>query len=668
MYVAPSSHKRRRPSARADAARKRLPGRVILNVAGFRNEDSQGGTLTSHNASVKGKGRADPDADAQRRVEEVIASHCFNHRMTLLVPEEQADASSQSSASIKNLSDQISGLFSHRKSYHVRTSLKLFLNQAFLNAYIRSPPNLIALSVGKLDTDDVICLTGDGNLLLHLTKDTYQTLGLQGRPARFSRGSSGRAGERTSGGATRYLVLIPLLDPTFVPGKPGFQRVMDAFERWETLRGGGDTEKGRFHILLTTSSMGRIRFPDELLKRGDVDCYTPSTAQVTREDVWIPDLGVEGDGVGRVDLGWTEGIVQQHITPQDMNWAPWALHCEELVGWMRLLSRDAEGVKTYYRPPELPISSYEAPEPHYAGRVRMLTIDGFLHPEMLSKALAIVKTWVDGQQDDTDAERHPSNAKREKPDPRQDQQRRWAHLCTSGFSSSPVKWRSHDPGWGIALGQGRSYEDEQLSSRSQGVGKGGKGIFDAPTKGQEKMNRFNKLQREAEHREDGLMLEGQEGDSEDVDVSDSVEDKEDDVDDDGEDDGNSDADSESASSSDDSYPSEDDMGFDAFNQPSKRSAPRTGKQARRKRAKQVKRRGHLRKGHAEREGAVGGSGSEEGWGLILFGRRSRDRGQEVAREQRQGQSHTEQSAAATAAVTATARVIWWENVEGDTRS
>lgn len=162
-------------------------------------------------------------------------------------------------------------------------------------------------------------------------------------------------------------------------------------------------------------------------------------------------------------------------------------------------------VKTYYRPSELPISSYEAPEPNYAGRVHMLTIEGFLHPEVLSKALAIAKTWVDGKPDNE-----------EKSKARYDRRRRWVHLSTSGFSSSPIKWRSHDPGWGIALGQGRSYEDQVVSSRSQGVGKGGKGIFDAGSKGQEKMNRFKKLRREAEQAEEEMVLDGQDDEGEDV--------------------------------------------------------------------------------------------------------------------------------------------------------
>lgn len=343
MYAAPSSHKRRRPSARADAARKRLPGRVILNIAGFRNEGSQGGSLDPQNGASKGKGRAAPDADAERRVEEVIASHCFNHRMTVLVPEEQSGTSSQNSSSIKDLSDQLFSLLSQRRAYHLRTSLKLFLNQPFLNGYIRSPSNLIALSIGKLDVDDVICLTGDGNLLLHLTKDTYQTLGLQGRPAHFSRGSSGRAGERTSGAPTRYLVLVPLLDPTFVPGKPGFRRVMDAFDRWETQRGGGDRENGKFQFLLTTSIMGRMRFPDDLVKPGDVDCHRPSAAHATKEDVWVPDLGAKGEDIGRLDYGWTEGATQQQSNGYESKWASWSQSCEELVGWTKLLSRDAEG-------------------------------------------------------------------------------------------------------------------------------------------------------------------------------------------------------------------------------------------------------------------------------------------------------------------------------------
>lgn len=47
-------------------------------------------------------------------------------------------------------------------------------------------------------------LTATGMLILSLTKETYQTLGLVGRPSRYAHGASGRMGDRQSGPISRY--------------------------------------------------------------------------------------------------------------------------------------------------------------------------------------------------------------------------------------------------------------------------------------------------------------------------------------------------------------------------------------------------------------------------------------------------------------------------------
>lgn len=73
MFTATSSHKRRRASARGDHARKRLPGRVVLNIAGLQQD-------------VKGKAKESgvqvADHDARRRLRDVIQAHPFNHRVS----------------------------------------------------------------------------------------------------------------------------------------------------------------------------------------------------------------------------------------------------------------------------------------------------------------------------------------------------------------------------------------------------------------------------------------------------------------------------------------------------------------------------------------------------------------------------------------------------------
>ncbi|KAG0003791.1 hypothetical protein BGZ65_001349 [Modicella reniformis] len=78
---------------------------------------------------------------------------------------------------------------------------------------------MIALSVQSgIDTDDVVCLDGKGKLILSLTKDSYEQLGLTGSPSKFN---SGRQ---------RYVVELDLRSPAMIPGKPGFERIKWCFE------------------------------------------------------------------------------------------------------------------------------------------------------------------------------------------------------------------------------------------------------------------------------------------------------------------------------------------------------------------------------------------------------------------------------------------------------
>lgn len=120
-------------------------------------------------------------------------------QLDLLFPcaPEDAEASSQAlTYTIQTLAGKTYPCMAH-------VPLTLFLTPTFVAHYIHSGA-LYAMSMTHLDTQDTACLDGQGMLILSLTKDTYQTLGLVGRPCRFSRGASGRMGDRKSGPVSRY--------------------------------------------------------------------------------------------------------------------------------------------------------------------------------------------------------------------------------------------------------------------------------------------------------------------------------------------------------------------------------------------------------------------------------------------------------------------------------
>lgn len=159
MYAGPSSHKRRRAAYRANAARSRLPGRVVVNVAGL--PAAHGGSSTSTDKG-KAKAIASANADTDSRLKAVIHSHCFNHALRIVACQPQAaEGSSRSSTSHLVESIQALAARASQSTCLARVHLRLFLNPEFVQQYVMSG-SLVALSAGRLEVDDVICLDGQG--------------------------------------------------------------------------------------------------------------------------------------------------------------------------------------------------------------------------------------------------------------------------------------------------------------------------------------------------------------------------------------------------------------------------------------------------------------------------------------------------------------------------
>lgn len=266
-------------------------------------------------------------------------------------------------------------------------------------------------------------------------------------------------------------------------------------------------------------------------------------------------------------------------------------------------------IKTYHNAsPNLAEESYDVPEPRQVGKLLVFELTGFLHSDIVVEAQKAVRSYLD-EALEQDAKSLP-----------------WAAMSVEGFPDSPVRWRSRDPGWGLALGQGRSIADEQ-QSRSHGGG-----------------HRRSRQDRSASPAS-GVIGSN----SHDMNVSQTSDDSDDNMAE--EDDESVSSDSSDSSDSDDSEASQ----------------PLTGKRARRKRSKRRNGKGYMGKGESERSvnvaaagsGASGGGASAFGWGCLLFGRGSaggergaRDEGSRQEQKGVAGYNHT----------------IWWENVTGDTRN
>ncbi|GAA5909231.1 hypothetical protein JCM8208_005622 [Rhodotorula glutinis] len=89
----------------------------------------------------------------------------------------------------------------------------------FLNSFVRTG-SLTALSLDDSEGEDVVAIDGRGRLVLSVSKDTYELLGLPGRASAYGTLRQ------------RFIIEISLVDPAFRAGKPGFERVKRALREW----------------------------------------------------------------------------------------------------------------------------------------------------------------------------------------------------------------------------------------------------------------------------------------------------------------------------------------------------------------------------------------------------------------------------------------------------
>ena len=301
--------------------------------------------------------------------------------------------------------------------------LALFLEPTWMQMYIHTG-SLYALSMTHLDAGDTVCLDGQGMLILSLCKDTYQTLGLVGRPCRFSHGASGRMGDRRSGAVSRYVVELPLRDPSFVPGKRGYERAKACLQAWDERRASSSGSTSTWPMLmvwtppstLTASDKPRIWAPIEhaaLLRSSAALRFLPMDIAIqTIDDVVVP--------TGTIDLHEDENEAFEKV---------W-----DHVEWAGIMAWHSPRIRTFDRCDPY-VALYRVPTPHTPSCCTHFRLRGFLPTLLLQQLVAMV--WQNSA----------SSFSASTP---------WAILSLSGFRDTPIAWRTKYPGLGLALGSGSS--------------------------------------------------------------------------------------------------------------------------------------------------------------------------------------------------------------------
>lgn len=352
MFAPKSSHKRKRSAARRDAAQKGL---------------HTGHSIISLYKSEKGKAKRIIDDQMQsssnpgpEKLAKVIDSHIFTHQTSIILP---FSRNHKQVSKILPSSDRII-------SYSARVSLKLFLDPLFLLSYIKTG-QLTVLSDGHLDSDDVICIDGRGHLILSLCKETYYDLGLEGRALKSSKSASGRAADRRSGEAERFVVLIDLLAPSFEPGKAGYDRIASRLHAWDRQRGDFD-HQGSWNIMMNwcadENSIGEeIKFPRNNVTHGSVKRVPVENSHQIIRDAWLP---AEGNLLN-LAKGWSESPEEE-----EMQCVEWCNALGEQMEWGSMNILNCDCIRTFWRPDDfISDSKKQSYEP---GEVLKVTYTGFL--------------------------------------------------------------------------------------------------------------------------------------------------------------------------------------------------------------------------------------------------------------------------------------------------
>lgn len=113
---------------------------------------------------------------------DLINFHYFNHLVSVVFPD-----------SI-NVSEVITDSLNEDCDYYEVEDIHVshLISKEFIEAFVKKGHLTILSNGTNIDTDDCVALTPSGHLFLSLNRQTFQELGLEGKPSFFSRSKPNR--------------------------------------------------------------------------------------------------------------------------------------------------------------------------------------------------------------------------------------------------------------------------------------------------------------------------------------------------------------------------------------------------------------------------------------------------------------------------------------------
>ncbi|XP_051557039.1 ribonuclease P protein subunit p40 [Myxocyprinus asiaticus] len=270
-----------------------------------------------------------------------VSKHSFNCKISLLIPE------------CAILPADISRVINNFSPYYLVRDLPVheLLQETFLETVIKKG-NFYALSYNtKIDEDNTIALMSSGQLILSLDKDTYEQLGLEGRPSLYNHRK-----------AMRYVVTLDLTDKTLVPGTKRYQRVLSSLK---------DRLPLKYDFLLTKHNTGAHDDTTiyQLLSQYTHVEHKPAFSSQTLKNLPCPTL-----------------------YPSDLQGTTLSCNPHHFLEWLGAVNLDinCENAADSF------LSSYVCPEPQSSvSQALLCTITGFISPEDVYVLLQELRKYFD---------------------------------------------------------------------------------------------------------------------------------------------------------------------------------------------------------------------------------------------------------------------------------
>eukprot|EP00742_Colponemidia_sp_Colp-10_P004987 GILJ01005328.1.p1 GENE.GILJ01005328.1~~GILJ01005328.1.p1 ORF type:complete len:379 (-),score=32.78 GILJ01005328.1:134-1231(-) len=284
-----------------------------------------------------------------QHLEQLVTKHHFNSRVELFAPGLASDSDAV---------QQLKNTIIQTTFYEMTTPLETLCSQSFVDSVLKST-RFAALSKGTpIDRTNSVAILRSGSLHLNLERDTYQQLGLVGKPSMLK----ALKGER-------YTVTVDMLAPSWRDGKKLYERAQWAFK--------DRTEPVSLYCYCLDSTDGERPSPEVLLRDvGGLKLTTHTiTLAETSNSTPIPNM---------------DSVKEQLKSPHDKETV-----CLGLYEWIGLCAANllpslyaslADQFLSSYMP-EVPLTT--SPVPSCSMRWT-----GFISPEFIFEKLAAARNVV----------------------------------------------------------------------------------------------------------------------------------------------------------------------------------------------------------------------------------------------------------------------------------